>query len=63
MGGLERAVGGDVLDGTPDEYARMLALARRAIKTADPDALVVGGCFSPAVPRFTQAVLQAGGLD
>ena len=49
--------------GTPDEYTRMLALARRAIKTADPDALVVGGCFSPAVPRFTQAVLQAGGLN
>lgn len=49
--------------GTPDEYARMLALARRAIKSADPDALVVGGCFSPAVPRFTEAVLQTGGLD
>jgi hypothetical protein len=49
--------------GTPAEYARMLALARRAIKTADPEALVVGGCFNPAVPRFTEAVLDAGGLD
>ena len=49
--------------GTPGEYAQMLALARRAIKTADPDGVVVGGSFSPAVPRFTQAVLDAGGLD
>jgi glycosyl hydrolase family 39 (putative alpha-L-iduronidase)/carbohydrate binding protein with CBM4/9 domain len=49
--------------GTPGEYAQLLAYGRRAIKKADPRALVVGGCFSPGVSHFTQSVLQAGGLD
>lgn len=48
--------------GTPEEYVQLLAAGHGAVKAADPKAMVVGGCFSPAFPRFTQSVLQAGGL-
>jgi hypothetical protein len=49
--------------GTPAEYAQLLARTRRTIKTADPEALVIGGSFSPEFPQFTQEVFQAGGLE
>jgi Glycosyl hydrolases family 39 len=49
--------------GTPAEYAELVARTRRVIKAADPGALVIGGCFSPAFPQFTQGVLRAGGLE
>jgi hypothetical protein len=49
--------------GTPAEYAQMLARTRRTIKAVDPEALVIGGCFSPEFPQFTQAALRAGALD
>ncbi len=49
--------------GTPEEYRELLARAHRVIKAADAKALVIGGCFSPEFPRFTRAVLAAGGLD
>jgi hypothetical protein len=48
--------------GTPAEYVQLLEHSRRAIKAADPDAVVVGGCFNTQIAGFTAAVLQAGGL-
>lgn len=49
--------------GTPAEYVQMLARTQRIIKAADPDALVIGGCFAPEFPQFTHAALRAGALD
>ena len=48
--------------GTPEEYAELLKVAYRAIKRADPRAVVVGGCFTPSDEAWTQRVLAAGGL-
>jgi hypothetical protein len=49
--------------GTPEEYAAVLKVACRAIKRADPRALVVGGCFTPTDEAWTQRVLAAGALE
>jgi hypothetical protein len=49
--------------GSPGEYVQMLARTQRTIKTADPHALVIGGCFSPEFPQFTHAALRAGALN
>jgi hypothetical protein len=49
--------------GTPEEYARLLKGACRAIKRADPKAVVVGGCFTPTDEAWTQRVLAAGSLE
>ncbi|MGO8926287.1 MAG: carbohydrate binding domain-containing protein [Limisphaerales bacterium] len=49
--------------GTPEEYAQLLKVACRAIKRADPKAVVVGGCFTPTDEAWTQRVLAAGSLE
>ncbi len=49
--------------GTPEEYAELLKAAYRAIKRAQPDAVVIGGCFSSHAVDWTQRVLAQGGLD
>ena len=49
--------------GTPEEYAALLKVAYRAIKRADPQAVVVGGCFTPTAEDWTQRVLAAGALE
>jgi hypothetical protein len=49
--------------GTPEEYAQLLKVAYRAIKRADPKAVVVGGCFTPTAEAWTQRVLDAGSLE
>jgi hypothetical protein len=49
--------------GTPEEYAALLKIACRAIKRADPEAVVVGGCFTPTDEAWTQRVLAAGALE
>ncbi len=47
-------------DGSPAQYARLLAVAYQAIKAADPDAQVVmAGMAHWANPRFAEQVLQA----
>jgi hypothetical protein len=40
-----------------------LKIAYRAIKRADPDAVVIGGCFSSHAPNWTRRVLKQDGLD
>jgi hypothetical protein len=54
---------GTFWSGTTAEYLKMLSVTRRAVKSADPEASVVGGCFSADYPRFTQEVLDGGGLE
>ncbi len=49
--------------GTPEEYAELLKLAYRAIKRADPNAIVVGGCFTASDEAWTKRVLAAGSLE
>jgi len=49
--------------GTPEEYAELLKVAHRAIKRADPQAVVIGGCFSSHAREWTQRVLAQDGLD
>jgi len=49
--------------GTPEEYAELLKVAYRAIKRADPQAVVIGGCFSSHAREWTQRVLAQDGLD
>jgi hypothetical protein len=49
--------------GTPEEYAELLKVAYRTIKRADPQAVVVGGCFTPSAEDWTRRVLAAGGLE
>ena len=49
--------------GTPEEYAELLKVAYRAIKRADPQAVVIGGCFSSHAPQWTGRVLAQDGLD
>ena len=49
--------------GTPEEYAELLKVAYRAIKRAQPEAVVLGGCFSSHAADWTGRVLAQGGLD
>jgi hypothetical protein len=49
--------------GTPEEYTDLLKVAYRAIKRADPHAVVVGGCFTPTEEAWTRRVLAAGALE
>jgi hypothetical protein len=49
--------------GTPEEYTELLKVAFRAIKRADPQAVILGGCFAPSDEPWTERVLGAGGLD
>lgn len=49
--------------GTPEEYAELLKVAYRTIKRADPQAVVIGGCFSSHAREWTQRVLAQDGLD
>jgi hypothetical protein len=49
--------------GTPEEYAELLKVACRAIKRADPQAVVVGGCFTPSDEAWTRRLPAAAGLD
>ncbi|MBM4091118.1 MAG: hypothetical protein FJ276_17105 [Planctomycetes bacterium] len=49
--------------GTPEEYAELLKAAYRAIKRADPNAVVIGGCFSSHAVEWTGRVLAQDGLD
>lgn len=49
--------------GTPEEYAELLKIAYREIKRADPQAVVIGGCFSSHAEPWTQRVLAQGALD
>ena len=47
--------------GTPEEYAKLLEVACTQAKRADPTCVIVGGCFWPPLPEFTDRVLAAGG--
>jgi len=49
--------------GTPEEYADVLKVAYRAAKRADPEAVVIGGCFSSHAEAWTQRVLAQGAMD
>ena len=49
--------------GTPEEYAELLKIAYRAIKRADPKAVVIGGCFAPSDEKWTQRVLAQDALS
>ncbi len=46
--------------GTPEEYAELLKVAHRAIKRADPQAVVIGGCFSSHARGVDNARAGAG---
>ncbi|NCP34145.1 MAG: hypothetical protein GW867_29430, partial [Armatimonadetes bacterium] len=48
--------------GTPEEYAKLLEVAYTQAKRADPECVIVGGCFWPAAPEFTDRVLATGAL-
>ncbi len=52
----------DFFDGTPEEYVALLRAAYGVIKSVDPDAMVIGGCFTPARDEWTNRVLAAGAL-
>lgn len=49
--------------GTPEEYVELLKVACGAIRRADPQAIVIGGCFSYHTPEWTTRVLDHNGLD
>jgi hypothetical protein len=49
--------------GTPEEYAELMKVAYRAIKRADPEAVIVGGCFSSHAAEWTRRVLARDGLE
>ena len=49
--------------GTPEEDAELVKVAYRAIKRAQPEAVVLGGCFSSHAADWTGRVLAQGGLD
>ena len=49
--------------GTPEEYAELLKIAYRAIKRADPKAVVIGGCFTPVLEEWTRRVLAQDALS
>ena len=46
--------------GTPEEYAKLLEIAYAQAKRADPDCVIVGGCFWPGKVEFTDGALAAG---
>lgn len=49
--------------GTPEEYAALLQAAYGAVKRADPQAVVIGGCFSWHAQPWTKRVLARGALQ
>ncbi len=49
--------------GTPEEYAKLLEVAYTQAKRADPGCSIVGGCFWPPEPEFTDRVLATGALS
>jgi len=49
--------------GTPEEYAGLLKAACGAIRRADPQAVVIGGCFSSHAVEWTRRVLAQDALD
>jgi hypothetical protein len=49
--------------GTPEEYADLLKATYRTIKRADPQAVVIGGCFSSHAEEWTRRVLAQGALE
>ena len=48
--------------GTPEEYAELLKVAYDDIKRADPQAVVIGGCFSSDAEAWTKRVLAKDAL-
>lgn len=52
----------EFFSGTAEEYAELLKAAYRAIKRADPSAVVLGGCFSTETEAWTQRVLARDAL-
>jgi hypothetical protein len=48
---------------TVDDYIRLLASAYRAMKAADPNCRVVGGCGNPPTGRATREFIEKGGLQ
>lgn len=55
--------GSTFFSGTPEEYAELLKVTYRAVKRADPQAVVLGGCFYPGLDQWTDRVLARDGLD
>jgi len=53
----------EFFSGTPEEYAELLKVACRAIRRADPQAVVIGGCFSSYAEAWTKRVLDRQALD
>ncbi|MHB8897968.1 MAG: carbohydrate binding domain-containing protein [Thermoguttaceae bacterium] len=49
--------------GTPEEYAELLKVAYGAIKRADPESVVIGGCFSSHAEDWSRRVLAQDSLD
>ncbi len=49
--------------GTPEEYAELLKIAYRAVKRADPQAVVIGGCFTPSLEEWTRRVLAQDAMS
>ena len=49
--------------GTPEEYAEFLKVAYSAVKRADPQAVVIGGCFSSHAEEWTRRVLAKDALN
>ena len=49
--------------GTPEEYAEFLKVAYSAVKRADPQAVVIGGCFSSHAEDWTKRVLVKDALN
>ena len=49
--------------GTPEEYGKLLEVAYTRAKRADPGCTIVGGCFWPPAPEFTDRVLATGALS
>ncbi len=48
--------------GSPEEYTEVLKVAYRAVKRADPQAVVIGGCFSSHAEAWTRRVLAQDAL-
>ena len=49
--------------GTPEEYGKLLEVTHAQAKRADPGCTIVGGCFWPPEPEFTDRVLATGALS
>jgi hypothetical protein len=50
-------------EGTPADYVELLRVAYRAIKRADPDAVVIGSLFSPGAEAWSRSVIELGALE